>query len=237
MKIRYRIWLESDDGKYILGPGSYELLKLVKETGSLTKASSLLGMSYRHAWGLIRNIERNLGEKVMESMRGGKHGGVSNLTAKGEEILEEYERIMRVFEHYSKKPYIQPSLTVDGVLIENCKILLIKRGKEPFKGKYALPGGFVEYGERVEKAILREFKEETGLDVDIIDILGVYSDPHRDPRGHTVSVVFLLRRVGGSLKGGDDAAEAKFFPLTNIPPLAFDHEVIIKDALKKLKSK
>ncbi len=128
-----------------------------------------------------------------------------------------------------------PALTVDGVLIEDGKILLIKRGKEPFKGKWALPGGFVEYGERVEDAVIREFQEETGLETEIIRLAGVYSDPERDPRGHTVSIVYVLERKGGELKGGDDASEARFFSLNSLPELAFDHEKIVRDVLLLLK--
>ena len=128
--------------------------------------------------------------------------------------------------------YRNPALTVDGVLIEDGRILLIKRGREPFKGKWALPGGFVEYGERVEDAVIREFKEETGLDTEIKALVGVYSDPKRDPRGHTVSIAYLLERKGGELKGGDDASDAAFFPIDDLPELAFDHAKIIGDALR-----
>ena len=128
-----------------------------------------------------------------------------------------------------------PALTVDGVLIEDGRILLIRRGREPFKGKWALPGGFVEYGERVEDAVIREFREETGLDAEIIGLLGVYSDPNRDPRGHTVSIVYLLKRKGGKMRGGDDASDARFFPLDDLPEMAFDHEKIVRDAVEHIK--
>lgn len=123
-----------------------------------------------------------------------------------------------------------PRLTVDGVVIEDKKILLIKRKNSPFRGKWALPGGFVDYGERVEDAVLREVKEETGLDTIIENLLGIYSDPKRDPRGHTVSIVYLLSVKGGTLKGSDDALLAKFFEIDAMPPLAFDHKKIIKEA-------
>lgn len=125
----------------------------------------------------------------------------------------------------------KPSITVDGVIIKNGKILLIKRKNEPFKGKWALPGGFVEYGEKVEDAVLREIKEETGLNAKIKNLLGVYSDPNRDPRGHTISIVFILEGEGEA-KASDDASDVKFFDLNKLPPLAFDHEKIIKDAIK-----
>jgi len=129
---------------------------------------------------------------------------------------------------------MKPSVAVDGVLIKNGKILLIKRKNEPFKDKWALPGGFVEYGERVEDAVLREFQEEVGIKAKIKKLLGVYSEPDRDPRGHVISIVFLLE-AEGEPKAGDDAADAKFFSLDNLPPLAFDHEKIIKDAIKEIK--
>ena len=129
----------------------------------------------------------------------------------------------------------KPSITVDGVIIKNGKILLVKRRNEPFKGRWALPGGFVEYGETVEKAVLREVKEETGMDAKIKKLVGVYSDPARDPRGHTISIVFLLEGEGDAI-AGDDAIEAKFFDLNELPPLAFDHEKIIKDAIQTYKN-
>ncbi|ADG13263.1 NUDIX hydrolase [Methanocaldococcus infernus ME] len=130
--------------------------------------------------------------------------------------------------------YLIPSLAVDGIIFEDNKILLIKRRNEPFKGYYALPGGFVECGESCEEAIIREIKEETNLDVEIEKLLNVYSNPNRDPRGHVVSVVYILRVVGGSLKAGDDAKEVKFFEINKIPKLAFDHEKIIKDFLGEI---
>ena len=124
---------------------------------------------------------------------------------------------------------MKPSIAVDGILIKDGKILLNKRKNEPFKGKWALPGGFVEYGEKVEDAVLREFKEEVGIKAKIKKLVGVYSDPSRDPRGHVISIVFLLEAEGVP-KAGDDAMEARFFDLNDLPPLAFDHEKIIKDA-------
>ena len=94
--------------------------------------------------------------------------------------------------------YARPALTADCVVFglddEDLKILLIQRGLEPFKGQWALPGGFVDVGETVEEAAVREMREETGLDVQLERLVGVYSDPERDPRGHNVSVVFLAKR-------------------------------------------
>jgi len=129
--------------------------------------------------------------------------------------------------------YKSPKLTVDGLILKDKKVLLIKRKNYPFKGKWALPGGFVEYNEKTEDTAIREIFEETGLKTKINSLVGVYSDPNRDPRGHTVSVIYLLEICGGKLKGSDDASDAKFFDLNHLPKLAFDHNKIIKDALRK----
>jgi 8-oxo-dGTP diphosphatase len=129
--------------------------------------------------------------------------------------------------------YKFPKLTVDGLILKDKKVLLIKRKNYPFKGKWALPGGFVEYKEKTEDTAIREVFEETGLKTKINNLVGVYSDPNRDPRGHTVSVIYLLEICGGKLKSSDDASDARFFDLNQLPKLAFDHNKIIKDALRK----
>jgi 8-oxo-dGTP diphosphatase len=132
--------------------------------------------------------------------------------------------------------YVAPALTVDAALLKGREggghdVLLIRRGREPFKGHWALPGGFVEVGERVEDAARRELVEETGLRGDVLDLLGVYSDPGRDPRGHTVSVVYVMKVSGIVDVGaaGDDADEARWFDLDGPPALAFDHDRILAD--------
>ncbi|MDI6724386.1 MAG: NUDIX hydrolase [Methanobacterium sp.] len=132
-----------------------------------------------------------------------------------------------------------PSLTVDAVIIcENNEIALIKRKNDPYKDSWALPGGFVEYGETVESAVLREVKEETGLEVDLVTMVGVYSDPDRDPRGHTVTICYLAKKVGGNLKADTDASKANCFKKDEISglKLAFDHDFILKDAFKLLEN-
>jgi 8-oxo-dGTP diphosphatase len=124
-------------------------------------------------------------------------------------------------------------LTVDCVVFDRAgRVLLIKRKHAPFKGRYALPGGFVERGETVEAAALRELKEETGLEGKIIRLIGVYSDPRRDPRAPTVSVAFLVRPRTAKARAGDDAAAAAFVEEWRDLRLAFDHDTIVADALK-----
>ncbi len=126
-------------------------------------------------------------------------------------------------------PPITPRLTVDAVIRTRQGIVLIKR-KHPPSG-WALPGGFVEVGERVEDAVRREAREETGLQIENLWLVGVYSDPARDPRFHTVGVVFGATAQGTPL-GSDDAAEACAIEDTNLPgEFAFDHGQIIRDFL------
>ena len=124
-----------------------------------------------------------------------------------------------------------PKLMVDVVVpSEGGSILLIRRGSDPYEGHWALPGGFVEVGETLEAAAIREAEEETGLEVEIVRLIGVYSDPDRDPRGHNVSVAYLARAQGGEPSAASDAAEASYLDPSTVE-LAFDHEKIIADAL------
>ncbi len=133
--------------------------------------------------------------------------------------------------------YPRPMLTADVVVLagapEDARVLLIQRGNPPFAGSWALPGGFVEQGEQVAEAAPRELAEETGLRVDAgaLELLGVYDTPGRDPRGWTASVVYIARVPGESaVAGADDASDARWFPIEELPELAFDHALILADA-------
>ncbi|MFO8020002.1 MAG: NUDIX hydrolase [Promethearchaeia archaeon] len=128
-----------------------------------------------------------------------------------------------------------PLLTVDALIVyKSAKLILIKRKNPPFKGEYALPGGFVDIGETVEEACIREAIEETNIDVKITKLVGVYSDPNRDPRSHTVSIAFLCtpQTHNEQPKAQDDAADLDLIAFKQIPnlELAFDHMRIIQDA-------
>jgi 8-oxo-dGTP diphosphatase len=129
-----------------------------------------------------------------------------------------------------------PALTVDCVVLDRQRrLLVVRRGNPPFKGKYALPGGFVDIGETVEDACRRELLEETGVRAGKLQLLGVYSDPKRDPRGHTCSVAFLTRVQRASAKAGDDAAAVEWIENWSTADMAFDHTRILADAKRMLR--
>lgn len=138
-----------------------------------------------------------------------------------------------------KEHHKNPTPTVDIIIEKDSRILLIKRKNEPFKDHLALPGGFVNEGEKVEDAAKREAREETSLDVNLIDILGVYSDPKRDPRGHNMSTVFIGRDSNNSSDeikavAKEDAAEIEWVNIEAVgdKDLGFDHKHILLDYKK-----
>jgi 8-oxo-dGTP diphosphatase len=132
------------------------------------------------------------------------------------------------------KEHKNPIPTVDAIIQKSSSILLVKRKKDPFKNQYALPGGFVNEGETIEEAIEREVYEETSLEVHPIDILGVYSDPTRDPRGHMMTIVFIVLVIRGDPIAGDDANETAWISLEKLNDIkiAFDHKLVIHDYLR-----
>ena len=126
-----------------------------------------------------------------------------------------------------------PALTVDAVVEKDGRLLLIRRGREPFKGLYALPGGFVEHCEMTERAVLRELEEETGIKGRIKGLLCVRSDPARDPRGHTVSVVYVVEPLSEKATAGDDAKTVEWVRIDEriLSKMAFDHADIVREYL------
>jgi len=141
--------------------------------------------------------------------------------------------------------YPRPALTVDIAVFrqieeQQVQVLLIQRAQAPFKGSWALPGGFVHMDETLEQSAARELKEETGL-VDMqLEQVHTYGDPGRDPRGRTISVSFcttLEDKVEISVSAGGDAGDVRWFTITELPELAFDHPQIINDAYLQIKDR
>ena len=132
--------------------------------------------------------------------------------------------------------YPRPAVTADCVVMTNeplPKVLLIQRGADPFKGAWAFPGGFMNMEETTEECAIRELEEETGLKVSTVHQIGAYTKVGRDPRGRTITVAYLaIIDSPEDVKGQDDAANAEWFPITELPHLAFDHYDIMQDAVK-----
>ena len=132
--------------------------------------------------------------------------------------------------------YPRPAVTADCIVITReaePKVLLIQRGGEPFKGAWAFPGGFMDIDETTEKCAIRELEEETGLRVSDIKQIGAYSKVDRDPRGRTITVAYLtIIDEPIAVTGQDDAANAEWWPVDALPPLAFDHDEIMADAMQ-----
>jgi 8-oxo-dGTP diphosphatase len=139
--------------------------------------------------------------------------------------------------------YPRPSLTVDAILFSfqesKFKVLLIKRAKEPFKDYWAFPGGFINENESAEDAVVRELCEETGIGDVKLEQFNTVSTPKRDPRGWTVSVVFigLVRSLNNRLIAGDDAAAAEWHSVHDLPPIAFNHTQIAEKAMNFIQTR
>ena len=131
--------------------------------------------------------------------------------------------------------YPRPAVTADCVVFtreSNPKVLLIERAAEPYKGRWAFPGGFMEMDETTEQCAIRELEEETGLKIEDLKQIGTYSKVDRDPRGRTITVAYLaIIDAPLEVRGQDDAAKAQWFSLDELPELAFDHDEIMRDAL------
>jgi 8-oxo-dGTP diphosphatase len=137
--------------------------------------------------------------------------------------------------------YPRPAVTADCVVITKetePKVLLIQRGIDPYKGCWAFPGGFMNMDETTEECAIRELEEETGLKLSTIHQIGAYSKVDRDPRGRTITVAYLaMIDAPVEVAGQDDAAKAEWFPLSDLPHLAFDHYDIMQDAIALYKTK
>src|SRR5438876_859596 len=140
------------------------------------------------------------------------------------------------------KDYPKPSVTVDSIIFAlssgKVKVLLIQRKHDPFKDKWAIPGGFVNIDEPIEPAAARELEEETGLTGIPLKQFSSFGDPHRDPRGRTITIAHItfLAEIPSGVKGADDAADAAWFAIDALPELAFDHKEVLAQAVKDLRA-
>ena len=137
--------------------------------------------------------------------------------------------------------YPRPAVTTDCVIFgydgKELKVLLIERGIEPFKGCWAFPGGFLNMDEDALAGARRELKEETGLENAFIEQFHTFSEPGRDPRGRVITIAHYALVKIQEVEGGDDAAQARWFPIGEVPPLAFDHDRILRMAISRLKER
>ena len=138
--------------------------------------------------------------------------------------------------HYK---YEHMAVTTDCVIFTyedwKLKVLLVRRGAEPYKGQWAFPGGFLKMDETAREGALRELREETALEPSAIGQLGVFSDVHRDPRERVITIAWYALVKPSEVVGGDDAAEAAWFPVDDLPPLAFDHREIFETAMEQIR--
>ena len=137
--------------------------------------------------------------------------------------------------------YPHPAVTTDCVIFGfdgiKLHVLLIERGVEPYKGKWAFPGGFIKMDESADEGVRRELKEETGFEANFLEQFHTYSDPQRDPRERVITIVYYALCKMKEVKGSDDAAKAKRFGFDEIPPLAFDHDMILRNAISVLRER
>lgn len=136
--------------------------------------------------------------------------------------------------------YPHPAVTTDCVIFgydirEGLSVLLVERGIEPYRGHWAFPGGFMKIDEDADTGALRELKEETGFEPVSIEQFGTFTDVHRDPRERVITIAYLALVKKGDVVSGDDAAQARWFPVDKVPALAFDHDRILRVAIAKLK--
>ena len=135
--------------------------------------------------------------------------------------------------------YPHPAVTTDCVVFgfdgKRLNILLIERGGEPYKGSWAFPGGFMNIDETAEQGAMRELCEETGLKLEYLKQFGTFTAVNRDPRERVITIAFYALARKSAVQGGDDAAKAQWFPIEDVPPLAFDHDYILRKATEQLK--
>ncbi len=221
--LKFYAWLERN-GVFAMDEALAAILRAWEREGSLARASRAAGVELGQARALVRHAGEALGGPLL---RAGK--SPPRLTLAASRALREFESRNGALHVHLAGGQRSPILSVDAVVPYRSSIVLVRRRHPPYQGHLVLPGGIVEYGERVEEAIVREVREETGLRTAVDHLVGVYSNPKRDPRGHNVSTLFSVRVVGGRLKAGDDAEGVELHPLDRLPRLGFDHAQMVRE--------
>ena len=175
-----------------------------------------------------------------------EQGNVAQDIQNGTDQMQDVQDIKEVesdSHHYDASKYERPSVTVDVLMMSlrqrDLQMLLIKRRAWPFEGMWAIPGGFVMMNESLEAAAKRELQEETGVQDVYLEQLYTFGDPERDPRTRVITVVYfaLLDSERLQVRAASDATDVGWFSVYDLPPLAFDHQMIVEDALNRLRNK
>lgn len=215
-----------EDGVLLLDEPLAELLRALQRGATLEKALTRSGLSYGQVSRWRRAVGQALGADPLA-----REGRRLTVSEAGRGLLLEFQRRNTSVRVVLTQGLRVPLLAVDGLVLMKGRLVAVKRRYEPYRDRYCLPGGMVEYGESVEAAVVREVREETGLETRVEGLVGVYSDPARDPRGHVISVALALEPVGGQLASGTDAEAVGLLDLERLPEMGFDHDRIVADFL------
>lgn len=202
------------------------LLHSLDGTTTLSEATVRAGLSPGEVRRWRQTVQTLLGADPLE-----RTGSRLRPSAAGRGLRREYERENAALRVHLATGLRVPLLAVDGIALHEGRLVAIQRRHFPHREMYSLPGGIVEYGETTEEAVVREVGEETGLRTRVGGLVGVYSRPDRDPRGHVISVAYTLEVVGGALRSGSDAAAVALLDLEALPEMGFDHRQLVADAL------
>lgn len=215
------------EGILLLDEDLARFLRALEAGRSMTKALSEASLTSAAVGRWRRELRERTGEDPLE-----RRGRSLKPSPYGRSLLEELERREAALRVRMTSGFRAPLLAVDGLLMYEGKLVAVKRRYFPHQGLFSLPGGMVEYGETVEEAVVREVREETGLDTEVVALVGVYSSPDRDPRGHVISLAYALDVAGGELGSGSDAREIGLLDLGDLPEMGFDHRGIVADYIR-----
>ncbi len=218
-----------EEGGILLDENLARLLKALEGGRSMREALAEASLTSAAVGRWRRELRGRTGKDPLE-----RRGRGLKPSPYGRDLLQEFQRSEAALRVRMASGFRAPLLAVDGLVMYEGKLVAIRRRYFPHQGLFSLPGGMVEYGETVEEAVVREVREETGLDTEVVALTGVHSDPDRDPRGHVISLAYALEVVGGELGAGADAREIGLLDLRDLPEMGFDHRDIVADYVKWL---